>query len=92
MNYCDAKRMQMNPKFSQDWPDGNAASVEIRKKRGFPQLLGKVSPKSSETFPHSHRPYWSFLFQNKKERIKTRQEYQLAKHDYCRDNDVHPTR
>jgi hypothetical protein len=38
------------------WPDGNAASVEIHKKRGFPQLLG-VSPRSGETFPHSHRPY-----------------------------------
>jgi hypothetical protein len=30
----------------------NAASVEIREKRGFPPPLGKVSPKSGETFPH----------------------------------------
>jgi hypothetical protein len=30
----------------------NAASVEIRKKRGFPPPLGKVSPKSGKTFPH----------------------------------------
>jgi len=30
----------------------NAASVEIRKKRGFPPPLGKVSPKNGETFPH----------------------------------------
>ena len=53
---------------SQEWPDGNAASVEIRKQRGFPQLLGKVSPKSGETFPHSHRPYWElFSFCNREE-------------------------
>jgi hypothetical protein len=30
----------------------NAASVEIRKKSEFPPPLGKVPPKSGETFPH----------------------------------------
>jgi hypothetical protein len=30
----------------------NAASVEIRKERGFPPPLGKVPPKSSVTLPH----------------------------------------
>jgi hypothetical protein len=43
------------------WPDGNAASVEIRTQHGFPQLLGKVSPKSGWTFPYFHRPYWDLL-------------------------------
>jgi hypothetical protein len=57
----------------QDWPDGNAASVEIRTQRGFPQLLGKVSPKSGETFPHFHRPYWDFLlFKTGKKQIKNK--------------------
>jgi hypothetical protein len=32
--------------------------VEIRTKRGFPHLLGKLPPKSGVTFPHSHRRYW----------------------------------
>jgi hypothetical protein len=30
----------------------NAASVEIRKKRGFPPPLAKVPPKSGWTFAH----------------------------------------
>jgi hypothetical protein len=42
-------------------PDGNAAAVEIRKQRGFPQLLGKVSPENGETFPRFHRPYWELF-------------------------------
>jgi len=34
-------------------PDGNAASAETRKKRGFPQLLGKVPQKAARL---SHIP------------------------------------
>jgi hypothetical protein len=36
----------------------NAATVGIRKQRGFPSPLGKISPKGGSTFPHFHRPYW----------------------------------
>ncbi len=35
----------------------NDAAPESDKKRRFPQRLGKVRPKSSLTFPHSHSPY-----------------------------------
>jgi hypothetical protein len=40
----------------------NAASVEIRKKSGFPPPLGKVEPKHGATFPHFHRPYCDLSF------------------------------
>jgi hypothetical protein len=30
----------------------NAASVEIRKPRGFPLTLGKLAPENGATFPH----------------------------------------
>jgi len=50
------------------WPDGNDASVEIRKKGGFPPPLGKVSPKSGSTFPHFHRPYGSLFFEKQENR------------------------
>jgi hypothetical protein len=33
---------------------GNAATMGIRKRRGFPQLLGKLSAKNAPSFPHSH--------------------------------------
>ena len=46
-------------------PDGNAASAEIRKKRGFPQLLGKVRPQIGLTFPHSHWFYWQISLYSK---------------------------
>jgi len=36
---------------------GNAAPAESDKERRFPQSLGKVSPKSSLTFPHFHSLY-----------------------------------
>jgi hypothetical protein len=39
----------------------NAASVEIRKKRGFPPPLAKVSPKSGETFAHFPQALLGFL-------------------------------
>jgi hypothetical protein len=42
----------------------NAASVEIRKKRGFPPPLGKVSPKSGETFPHFPQALLGFFSLN----------------------------
>jgi len=38
-------------------PDGNAASMEIRKEHGFPPPLGKAAPASGATFPHFHRLY-----------------------------------
>lgn len=37
-------RLKGNLTYSKFSPDGNAASAEIRKKHGFPQLLGKVWP------------------------------------------------
>ena len=37
---------------------GNAATAESDKTRRFPQRLGKVSQKSSVTFPHSHSCCW----------------------------------
>ena len=73
-----------------DRPAGNAASVEIRKQRGFPQLLGKVSPKSSETFPHFHRPYWHFLlFETGKTDQTQGRDSTLRNLFFCLDNGVH---
>src|SRR5689334_15461632 len=36
---------------------GNDAATESDKERRFPQRLGKVTRKSSVTFPHSHSHY-----------------------------------
>ena len=40
----------------------NAASVEIRKKRGFPPPLGKVALNYGATFPHFPQALLVFLF------------------------------
>jgi hypothetical protein len=44
------------------WPMENAVSMEIRKKRGFPQRRAKVSQEAARLLHIFHRPYWSFFF------------------------------
>jgi hypothetical protein len=49
------------------WPDGNAASVEIRKKRGFPRAAWKSLAKRRRDFPTFPQALLDFfLFQNLK--------------------------
>jgi hypothetical protein len=58
----NGKNELANFKSKSVWPVENAVSMEIRKKRGFPQILAKVSQKAARLSHISHRPYWSFFF------------------------------
>jgi hypothetical protein len=53
----NGKIERANFKSKSVWPMENAVSMEIRKKRGFPQRLGKVSQKAARLFHIFHRPY-----------------------------------